>query len=58
VDVAAAATGTLDLGFLDVRDVMLLVEFLVAVCAMEGVLRHSVPPRGHNSADRLGRPGI
>ena len=58
MDVAAAAARALDLGLLDVGDVVMLIEFLVAVCAMEGVLRHSVPPRGHNSADRLGRPGI
>jgi hypothetical protein len=41
MDVLAAAVGTLDLGFLEVRDVMVLGEFPVTVCAMKGVLRHS-----------------
>lgn len=40
MDVGAAAVGALDLGFIDVRDVVVLGEFLVAVCAMKGVLRH------------------
>jgi len=40
MDVVAAAMGALDLGLLDVRDVVLLGEFPVTVCAMKGVLRH------------------
>jgi hypothetical protein len=42
--VLTAAIGALDLGFVDVGDVVLLGEFLVAVFAMIGVLRHGVSP--------------
>ena len=45
MDVFAAAARALDLGFLDVGDVVLLGEFLVAICAMEGVMRHGVSPK-------------
>lgn len=40
MDIAAAAAWALDLGFLDVGDVMLLGEFLVAVFTMKSVLGH------------------
>ena len=45
MDIAAAAAGILDFRFLDVGDVMLLGEFLVAVFTMKGVLRHGGSPR-------------
>jgi hypothetical protein len=47
VDVLAAAIWALDLCFVDVRDVMLLAKFLVAVCTMESVLRHKVRLRAN-----------
>ena len=40
MDVFASAIRAFDLGFIDVRDVMVLGEFLVAVGTMKGVLRH------------------
>jgi hypothetical protein len=39
--VVAAAMGTLNPGFVYIRDVVLLGEFFVTVSAMKGVLRHS-----------------
>jgi hypothetical protein len=44
VDILAAAVRALDLSFVDVSDVMVLGEFLVAVLAVEGVLRHGDSP--------------
>ena len=40
VNILAAAVRALDLSFVDVSEVMVLGEFLVAVLAVEGVLRH------------------
>jgi hypothetical protein len=40
----AAANWTLDFGFLDVGDVEVLGEFLVAVLAVVEVLRHNATP--------------
>jgi hypothetical protein len=45
VYIPAAAVGALDLGLVDLGDVVALGEFFVAVCAMKGVLRHGVTPR-------------
>ena len=51
MDVLAAALGTLDVGFLDVGDVVALREFLIAVGAVKRILGHSGSPRQHHSAD-------
>lgn len=40
MDVLAAAVGTLDLGFVDVRDVTAFGELFIAILAMKRVLRH------------------
>jgi hypothetical protein len=45
MNIAAAATGALDLRFLDVGNVVLLGEFLVAVFTMKSVLGHGESPR-------------
>jgi hypothetical protein len=44
VNILAAALRALDLGFLNIGDVVLLGEFLVAVRAMKSVLRHGASP--------------
>ena len=53
-DALAAAVRTLDLGFLEVRDVKVLGEFHVAVLAVVDVLRHGLPPSQHHSAVACG----
>jgi hypothetical protein len=44
VDIRATAMRALDLSFIDVGDVVVLGEFLVAVLTMKDVLRHGVSP--------------
>ena len=51
MNIFAAAARALDLGFLDVGDVVLLGELFVAVGTMKGVVRHGDSPRQHHSAD-------
>jgi hypothetical protein len=42
--VLAAAVRAADIGLLHLRYVVLLRKFLVAICAMESVLRHAISP--------------
>jgi hypothetical protein len=44
VNILAAAVRTVNFSFVDVSEVMVLGEFLVAVLAVEGVLRHGDSP--------------